>query len=273
MFDFMGQTQFEVEGAAAPLTPVEYRHPFWVKRDDLWDEGGIARGGKARTAGLVARRVKAEGGRGLALALARNSSVPGMVSRVCKAAGIGLMVHIPHANSELSATFKEAQENGAAVHQHKHGYMTVLRAELRRMLNTTHRGYYEVGIGLEYAGAGAEAATAAQVANIPHEVRRVVVPVGSGGMLRGVIAGRKLHSRGFEILGVCAALPPKMEIPPFVRLVEAKRSFGVDVKAALPPEGDGVFGALYLDPTYEAKCYDFLEPGDLLWVVGHRDTE
>jgi hypothetical protein len=27
-------------------------------------------------------------------------------------------------------------------------------------------------------------------------------------------------------------------------------------------------GDVELNPTFEAKCLDFLEPGDLLWVVG-----
>ena len=30
-------------------------------------------------------------------------------------------------------------------------------------------------------------------------------------------------------------------------------------------------GDLKLDPIYEAKCLDFIEEGDLLWVVGIRD--
>jgi hypothetical protein len=29
---------------------------------------------------------------------------------------------------------------------------------------------------------------------------------------------------------------------------------------------------LSLDPIYEAKCIPFLEPGDVLWVVGIRAT-
>jgi hypothetical protein len=31
-------------------------------------------------------------------------------------------------------------------------------------------------------------------------------------------------------------------------------------------------GELELDPVYEAKCLPFLRPGDLLWVVGRRET-
>src|SRR5687768_11395703 len=96
MFDLVGKTQFELESMAEwAATPVERRGDFFVKRDDLWSEHNIAWGGKARTAGLVCRRVLAAGGRGIALALARNSSVPGMVARVCRYYGMGLQVHVP----------------------------------------------------------------------------------------------------------------------------------------------------------------------------------
>ena len=35
---------------------------------------------------------------------------------------------------------------------------------------------------------------------------------------------------------------------------------------------EGRLGDLLLDPIYEAKALRFLEPGDLLWVVGIRPT-
>jgi hypothetical protein len=38
------------------------------------------------------------------------------------------------------------------------------------------------------------------------------------------------------------------------------------------PAAQTAFGHLDLDPHYEAKCIDFLEPGDLLWIVGVRAT-
>jgi hypothetical protein len=34
---------------------------------------------------------------------------------------------------------------------------------------------------------------------------------------------------------------------------------------------DAVWNDIELDPIYEAKCVGHLVPGDLLWIVGHRE--
>lgn len=49
----------------------------------------------------------------------------------------------------------------------------------------------------------------------------------------------------------------------FARLVQSPLDNGTPAEVT-------TFEGVALDPFYEAKCVPFLEPGDLLWVVGHR---
>lgn len=259
------RSQFEVEWSISnppQITPIERRGDHLVKRDDLWDEGGIARGGKARTAGLVCRRILSLGGTGMCLALGRNSSVPGMVSRLCHHYALSLNIHIPKAGYCLSPVFEEAVNNGAEVFQHRCGYMAVLRSKIRDQIRRDRR-LYEVGVGLLLNGSGSEKATSYQTRNIPECVERIVVPVGSGGMIGGIADG--MEGRRVKIIGVCVARKPIIRQCRNISMVESKFPFHKNVDAKL----DGI----PLDPTYEAKCIDFLIPGDLLWIVGHRDTE
>src|SRR5580765_1999915 len=115
----------DVSNISTQVTPVERRGDFFVKRDDLWNEHDIAYGGKARTAGLICRDVIRRGGKGIVVAIARNSSVPCMLARVCKYYGLELHVHVPMGH--LPTIFDQAKEYGAHVYQHPAGYMSVLK--------------------------------------------------------------------------------------------------------------------------------------------------
>jgi Pyridoxal-phosphate dependent enzyme len=252
-----------------PFTPVQRWGDYLVKRDDLWDESGIARGGKSRTAGIICRAVRELRKTGLAACLDRNSSVPGMLARVCEFNDLGLHLHIPAAAGELPPPFAEAKLHGAEIHEHRPGYMSVRRARLKEQ-TAADPGLIELGLGLYYGGSDEpECETARQTENIPLSVQRVIVPVGSGGMFRGILQGFAERSQPPRVIGIHVGTPPKIELPPWAELRPAKTKFGKDVRAELK-RPDSV---LPLDPAYEAKCVEFLKPGSLLWVVAHRDTE
>src|ERR1700721_2403977 len=131
------------------LTPIERHGNFLVKRDDLLDECGVSHGGKARTAGLICRYVLSKGGIAIAVALDRNSSVPGMLSRVSNFNKLKLYGHIPRASSDLSPVFQEASSNGAEFFEHYPGYMSVRRKRLRNHAEL-NPGTYELGLGLSF---------------------------------------------------------------------------------------------------------------------------
>lgn len=243
------------------ITPIEKVGEYFVKRDDYWDECGIAKGGKARTAGIVCRYAKSHGYDGIAVAVSRNSSVPDMLSRVCAYNGMRLHVHCP--SGELPVMFEKAASHGAVVHQHRPGYMSVLRSRLKTHTDEDKK-LLPLGLGLGLPECDAVEATAAQAVNL-EGASRVVMVVGSGWMFRGVALGLSRLKNPPKLIGVVVGKPPVLEVPEFAQLVPSPHDFMEDVGADL--EG------IPLDPTYEAKCRQFVQPGDTLWIVCHRDTE
>lgn len=251
------------------LTPVQKVGPYFLKRDDLWHGEAPAQGGKSRTAALLCERAKELCVEELCICVDRNSSVPGMVSRVCKHYGIKLRMFLPSSSKSLPKVFKEAEANGAELVEVLTGYMSVRRKRARDYVERSSGKAVLVNVGLLWDGIGT-AETAEQAANVcklidSGEVKRIVVPVGSGGMLKGIVLG--LTPRCLPVIGVCCGNPPKMDwSATHVKLVQSSFKFDEDIKGA-------ELGAVALDPTYEAKCLEFLEEGDLLWIVAHRDTE
>lgn len=251
--------------SAARLTPVQRVGDIWLKRDDLWRGAAPAQGGKARTAAAIARRARAEGRREVLSTHDRNSSVPGMLARVMTHWGLALRLWLPAAAGPLPAPFAEARAAGAALEEVRPGYMSVRRRRMRDYEAASGDAAVALGPGLAWGACGA-AETAAQCANVAvlfraGEVRRVVVPVGSGVMLDAIVRGLA----GVPVLGVACGAAPRRPYPPSVRLAPARVPFGREVCATI--------GGVSLDPVYEAKCIEFLQPGDLLWIVANRETE
>ncbi len=246
------------------VTPIQKIGRVYVKRDDLWNEQGVAYGGKARQAGVICRYALANGFAAVCVCLDRNSSVPGMLSRVCAHYKIHLRVW--HPTGALSPQFLEAASNGAVLTPVSPGYMSVRRARAKQW-SISNRGML-LDVGLQYATGGTflgQSEVAFQTHNIP-DGARLVCAVGSGGTLRGIIAGLSLREFRGTLVGVCVGNQPAIQLPPWARLVRSSVPFGKYVAA-------NCAGLLPLDPAYEAKAFEFLNDGDYLWIVAHRDTE
>lgn len=241
------------------LTPVERRADLWVKREDLFSVAGV-RGGKVRTCWALAR-----GATGLVTAGSRSSPQVNIVAHIARRLGLPCRVHTPQ--GALSPEVRAAQEAGAEVVQHRAGYNSVIIARARE--DAAERGWREIPFGMECAEAVRQ--TAGQVANLPPG--RLVVPVGSGMTLAGILQGLSERGDTRPVLGVVCGADPAARLDAYaprdwrsrgVTLVPA----GVDyhVEAAVDLAG------LVLDPVYEAKVVPFLEPDDVLWNVGIRQT-
>lgn len=240
------------------LTPVEEHAGHLVKRDDLFEVAGIA-GGKVRTCLAIA-----EGAPGLVTAGARHSPQIAIVARVAKHLGIpAVCVTAP---GEATSEIRDAEANGADIIRTKVGYTNVISKGARDIADAY--GYRLVPFGMEHPAAVEQ--TAAQVANVVDTgVSRIVVPVGSGMSLAGICAGLDVAESNLVVLGVVVGADPQKRLDRFtpswrdrVTLVDAGVSYEKSVYAR--------WGDLRLDPIYEAKCAAFVDPGDLLWIVGIR---
>lgn len=250
------------------LTPVEQHGNFLVKRDDLFTIAGQS-GGKARTCYYLATQ---PGVVGIVTAGASASPQVCIVANVAKHLGLPCRVHVPaRARQGLSAESLAAEAAGATIIQHRGGYNNVI---ISRAKHDPHlqQGWREVPFGMECQEAVEQ--TRLQVANIPKSTKRIVIPVGSGMSLCGMLHGLQDVGLGHvPVLGVVVGAAPTKRLTKYAPIFWQSQL--TLVNAGLPygaPAPNTMLGALQLDPIYEAKCLPFLEPDDLLWVVGVRST-
>jgi len=258
------------------LTPVEQRGDVWFKRDDKLVVAGV-NGGKIRGCMMLA-----DGAPGLVTCGSRSSAQVNVVAHVAKHLGIPCRVHVP--SGALGAEVEAARAAGAEVVQHRPGYNSVIIARART--DAQERGWVEVPFGMDCQEAVDQ--TRKQVENLPREIKRVVVPVGSGTSLCGVLHGLLDYGFDVPVVGVYVGADPTKRLEKYAPktfhspffctpndrekawrdMVTLKSSGSKYSKPYPEPEYRGIL----LDPSYESKCIPFLEPGDLLWIVGCRQT-
>lgn len=247
------------------MTPIERHGGVWVKRDDAFLFNGV-RGGKVRTCLAIATAPPHP--RGLVTAGSRHSPQVHIVAAVGQFLCLPVRVHVP-AGADTPEVLA-AVALGAGVVRHRPGYNSVIVARARGDAESS-RGWRLVPFGMECSEAVEQ--TASQVpATMPEGVGRVVVPVGSGMSLAGVYQGMVDRGHDQPILGVVVGASPVSRLDAYaptwrisrrVELVNSSLAYGrlrVGVR----------LGGVELDPVYEAKCIEFLQEGDLLWVVGRR---
>lgn len=246
------------------LTPVEKRGNYWIKRDDLYHFAGCY-GGKVRTCRVIAEKAKAKGIEGLTTAASRESPQAKITAAVAHALGMKARCHIPTAKTGLDQKMIDAQNLGAELVYQRPGYNSVLKARAR--LDAEERGWAEIPFGMECREAIEQ--NALQTENIPEDIERIVIPVGSGATVSGVLTGLKRRKRQTKILGVSVGADPYRMLNAYVpfwsahlRIVRSSYDYHDKVTASI--EG------IELDEIYEAKCVEYLKPGDLMWIVGRR---
>lgn len=254
------------------LTPVEQKGDLWVKRDDKFTIAGV-QGGKVRTCWHLS-----QGATGLITAGSRMSPQVNIVAHIAKRLGVPCRVHVPQ--GELSPEVVAARNAGATVMQHKAGYNNVIVARAKEDAKNT--GWREIPFGMDCQEAVQQ--TRRQVQNIPDGVKRIVMPVGSSMSLSGVLHGLLDCNRDIPVLGVCVGAEPRKRLHTYAPesgtlLENGSAKDWVDMVDLVQstydyhdPFKQPVWRGITLDPIYEAKCIPYLEPGDLLWVVGIRQT-
>lgn len=257
------------EGYADELTPVEEHGGYLVKRDDKYSAFG-AMGGKARSCQYLCEKALAGGFSGLVTAGSKKSPQIQIVSFIAKYYEVPFHAHCPE--GELGQELEVAKDNGAEIFQHRAGYNNVI---IRRAKDDAESmGYAEIPFGMECWEAVYQ--TALQVKSLVEPYKqgkfsRIIMPIGSGMSLCGVLWGLSYWGIDVPVLGVQVGGQYEKRLnnyaPEFgVPLEIVKSSY--DYHKYYP---NNFIGSLPLDPIYEAKCLDFIEEGNLLWVVGIRD--
>lgn len=257
-----GPIRYEEPADFTPKTAVvERRGRYYVLRDDLFCVAGV-RGGKVRSCWALA-----QGAKGLVTAGSRSSPQVNIVAHIARRLGVPCRVHTP--DGPASPEVLEAVKCGAERVEHRPGYNNVIVARARE--DASERGWTEIPFGMECQTA--VDATAKQVKAVPADARRIVIPVGSGMSLAGVLHGLAKAKRSIPVLGVVVGADPSERLDKWApsdwreRVTLVRSELAYDDEAA-----DATLDGLALDPIYEAKAAPYLLEGDLLWVVGRRQT-
>lgn len=251
------------------FTPVMHleREGLWLKRDDLFCVAGV-HGGKVRSCWRLAKDAK-----GLVTASSRHSPQMTIVARIAARKGIPARCHI--AAGDETAEMLEAQAAGATLVPHRPGYNSVIIA--RAKADAGLRSWTDIPFGMKCAEAVEE--TAYQVHNLPppNEIKRIMVPVGSGISFAGILDGLSRYRPDLDrlpVIGIVVGADPGKTLERLAPFGWAKR--GSLRQAGVPYQQeikDSRVGALEVDPHYEGKVLRFLQPGDLFWVVGVRRSQ
>lgn len=248
------------------LTPVEFykEEGIWLKRDDLFEVCGV-RGGKSRSAYQVITQLLAEGYKTIVTAGSRQSPQCEIVSYICESLGVDCKVFMPFGGD--TSVIKHLKGNShTELIRVRPGYNNIIVARAREYAETRGCGY--VPFGMECAEN--VRVTSKQVLNLPKDMKRLVIPVGSGMSFSSVVTGLYENGINVPLLGVRVGKDPSKILEEYAFglffMDYTIVSSSVDYHEAVT----AFVGDVQLDPIYEAKCYEFLKPGDCLWVVGRR---
>lgn len=248
------------------ITPVQQVGAQWMKREDALTVEGES-GSKVRTCLRLARAAREDGAHTLVTGTGRAAPQVTIVAAVAAHLGMEAEVHVP--TGATTPETEAAEDMGATIVRHTPGYSTVIAARAREAAEQP--GRYLIPFNMETPEAIEY--TRAQVVNVPQDAARVVVPVGSGMNLAGILHGLADHSLDVPVLGVIVGSDPTAVLDEYapegwrerVELVTSDLPYATDA-----PEH--TLGGVALHPTYEAKCLPYLQPGDLLWIVGASST-
>ncbi len=257
---------------AKGLTPVQELldkgRKLFVKRDDLFEYAGV-RGGKARTCLYLVEEALGSPTPPTELVTAASRQSPQILitASIAKAKGLKCRVFIPR-SKDMTPILEEAASLGAVIERDSVWHDNVIVAHAKNYCEASKGKAFYIPFGMQCQEAVEQ--TKKQVANIPSDVKRIVMPVGSGMSASGVLWGLKERKLNIPVLGVQIGKDPVKQLdsyappewPSMMRIVKSQCGYHESVEAWL--------GDIRLDPIYEAKCLPFLEDGDLLWIIGSR---
>lgn len=253
----------------APLTPVQPFGAWYCKREDAagYTSEDMPSGAKVRAYGQMIAASAPEAP--MVVGCSADGLMQVYVAAAARQHGRACAVCVPQ-RKERSSETTWAAAHGAELVEVCPGYPSQYRSGARTWAQQ-HGGAvrWDPMVALEDS--------AAQVENLPLDCVRVVVPVGTGAICAGVMAGLARAGRAVPVLGVAVSskaqvtqiadmarrAAPCVALPPFA-LTRAPGAYSRKVRGITLPDGTE------LDPAYAAKAYAYVQDGDVLWNTGRR---
>lgn len=259
------------------LTPVEKHGNIYVKRDDLFNIFGVC-GGKARSCYQLILDGIEKGYKTFVTAGSRKSPQCELVSTICENLNVKCVLFMPNSKDTTSVLENiKKNKNTTLIRKYSNGsFNNVLISQATHFVAENKDSYY-IPFGMEFTE-NIEI-TKQQVANIPKDIKRIIVPVGSGmsfcSIANGLLESNRLD---IELVGIQVGKDPTHIFDKYLykcrnKLFSAKNKLNYKIiKSKYPYEKEikASIDDIELDPIYEAKCLKYLQDGDLFWIVGKR---
>ena len=251
------------------ITPVEKAGNIWLKREDLFNFQGFF-GAKVRAAVALLEKAKALSYQGVVCYASRGSPQLALVSTAAKSFGMASHGFCAKA-STLSEPLRLAKSWGMVLHEIPYGYPSVVKHHAAAFADKRGFSLLPFGLCSEEAFGLAEAqAHALLSAGVGW--KRLVIVAGSGTNLIGVLRAMAAKGCVRPVLAVLIGQDCRKTVTSQAPLG------GLNVQFVLSPLKypqtsyyTGVNG-VPLDLRYDAKAVPYLQPGDLLWVIGRFFT-
>lgn len=268
-----------IDWSHTSITPITYFDGWCAKREDYAFKSGANTPSGLKVRQFV-KMCSDNPGVPMVVGCSADSAMQIYVAWASKQLGVPATIFVPRRKKKSSAT-KYAMAMGAEVHEVYPGYATVYRKHARDYARA-------IGGAVRWNPFQAIHDTAIQCMNLPTDVKRVIVPTGSGLVAAGVMAGLAIMRRpDIEVVAVCVSdLANEDNIRHNCNImVDAitKAYYDPILRPEIPVlsmqrtsggYGDWVFETMpdnsVLDPFYSAKAMPYIQDGDCLWASGMR---
>lgn len=250
------------------LTPIEKVGNVYLKREDKFEFAGC-NGSKVRGALYIIKKAIDLGYKDFVSVGSRFSPQCEIISNICEFLNLKCYLFMPNSYKDTSIIKNiKNNKNTTLVRDLKQGaYTNVLITRAKKF--AAENNYYFINFGMELPET--IDIIGEQVQNIPDNINRIIIPVGSGMNFCAVANGLlKYNKNNIKIIGISVGKDPMNTIYKYLpmfnfmnhQIIKSEYKYDKGVKADI----DGII----LDPIYEAKCISFLKDNDLFWIVGKR---
>lgn len=251
------------------LTPIEKVGNLYLKREDKFEFAGCS-GSKVRGALYIIQNALKLGFTEFVSVGSRFSPQCEIISNICEFLNLKCYLFMPNSSTDTTIiTNIKNNKNTILIRDLKQGaYTNVLISRAKKF--AAEHNYYFINFGMEMQET--IDIIAEQVKNIPDNIKRIVIPVGSGMNFCAVANGLiKYHKEDIKIVGISVGKDPMPIIYKYFpmfnfmehKIIKSNYKYEKLLKADIH--------GIILDPVYEAKCKEYLEDGDLFWVIGKRN--
>ena len=173
------------------MTPVELRNGIWYKREDLYHLGAV-NGSKLRAAQHVLERKAEEGKTKVVVGASVGAPTPAIIATVAADIGMECEVIVGGTTPEKAVKHRPiqiAQEAGATISAIKVGYGPALKSAAKKAVEGQPGAFAMYGTTTDEDVEDFLKVGGAETANLPDEVRTLIVPFGSANTACGVLYG------------------------------------------------------------------------------------